>query len=252
MDLAGLKQVGLTDGEVRIYEALLRKGEMTKTNLAKESEVSPSNIYDITNRLLEKGIISKVEKNRVAHFSAVNPRHLLDFIEEKKNELVKEKKIVMDMLPSLITNFNKTEEKVNVEVFNGWGGMKIVFEDLLNESKKGDINYVLGASKGKDSQQADLFFNKYSRLRADKGIVTQIIFNEELKKDKERMNFFYKSKLYKIRFMQQVTPSEIMIYQNKTCIIILSEEPIVIRVTSKEVQESFKQYFEIMWKISKK
>ena len=47
--------------------------------------------------------------------------------------------------------------------------------------------------------------------------------------------------------MRQSTPAEIMMYKNKTCILILTKEPLVIRISSEEVKESFKQYFDIMW-----
>ena len=65
MELSELRKIGLTEGEIRVYEALLNLGECTKTSLVKEAGIAPSNIYDITNRLIEKGIVSKVIKNGV-------------------------------------------------------------------------------------------------------------------------------------------------------------------------------------------
>ena len=251
MALTELKKIGLTEGEIKVYEALLDIGECTKTRLAKKSGISPSNIYDVTNRLVEKGIISKVEKNGIAHFSAANPRHILDFIEQKQNEVDKEKEIAAAILPTLLLKFGETKEKVNVEVFQGWNGMKTVFEDLVDECNAGEQCFVFGASKGESSEQADRFFVKHSKLRETKGIITSIIFNEELRKRQERIEFFVKSKKYMIRFLEQSTPAEIMLYKNKACILILTKEPLAIRVTSKEVAESFKQYFEIMWEKAK-
>lgn len=251
-NLNQLKEIGLTDGEIKVYEALLDLGECTKTALAKRSGVAPSNIYDITNRLLEKGIISKVDKNGIAHFSPANPNHILHFLEQKKQVIEQEEQAVSSILPLLLSRFNKTKEKVNVEVFQGWSGLKTIFEDLLEECNKGDENYVFGANKGENSEQADNFFLKYSKAREERGIMTYIIFNNELKERKERIKFFQKSKKYNIKFMQQTTPSEIMLYKNKTCIMILTNEPLVIRITSKEVADSFKQYFDVMWKIAKK
>ncbi|MFH1276065.1 MAG: helix-turn-helix domain-containing protein [Candidatus Woesearchaeota archaeon] len=248
MELSELRRIGLTDGEIKVYQALLELGESTKTALAKKSGIAPSNIYDVTNRLVEKGIISKVEKNGIAHFSPANPKKILDFLDQKENEMKKERDFVNSILPSLLLKFSDVKEKTNVEVFSGWNGMKTIFEDLISECNKGDQNYVFGASRGDSDEQADRFFVKYSGLREKKGIITNIIFNKELKKRKTRISFFLKSKKYNIRFLSQVTPAEIMLYKNKTCIIILTKEPLVIRVTSMEVMKSFKQYFDIMWK----
>ena len=248
MDLKDLRKIGLTEGEIKVYEALLSLGECTKTALAKKSGISPSNIYDVTNRLIEKGIVSKVEKNGVSHFSSANPKHILDFLEQKQKDIEKEKEFVNQILPSLLLRFKETEEKINVEVFQGWNGMKTIFEDMINECSRGDECSVFGASKGEGEKQADIFFLKYSKLRAEKGIITKIIFNEELKQRKDRIDFFLQSKQYQIRFLEQTTPAEIMVYRNKSCVIILTKDPLVIRISSKEVTNSFRQYFDIMWK----
>lgn len=252
MNLQQLRDIGLTEGEIKVYEALLELGECTKTNLAKKSGVAPSNIYDITNRLIEKGIISKVEKNGISHFSPANPKRILDFLDQKKIEVEREKDVLTALLPSLLAKFDKKESPIKVEVFQNWSGLKTVFEDLLDECSKEDMNFVFGASKGDNPEIADNFFLKYNIKREKKGIKTNIILNNELKERKDRISFFIKSKNYKIKFLQQTTPSEIMIYKDKTCIIILTKEPIVIRITSKEVSNSFKQYFDLMWKIAKK
>jgi len=251
MKLSELHRIGLTEGEIKVYEALLELGECTKTALAKASGIAPSNIYDVTNRLLEKGVISKVEKDGVAHFSAANPRRILDFLEEKHKEIEKEKTVAQSLLPRLLAEFAKAKEKVNVEVFQSWKGMATIFKDLLEECKPGEENLIFGASRGEESEQADRFFVKYSRLREQKGIITRIIFNEELRKRKQRIEFFLKSKKYKVSFLPQVTPAEIMLYKNRTCILILVGEPIAIRITSQEVANSFKQYFALLWKEAK-
>jgi predicted DNA-binding transcriptional regulator len=247
MQLQELRKIGLTEGEIKVYQALLELGECTKTTLAKTSGISPSNIYDVTNRLVEKGIISKVEKNGVAHFSPANPRHLLDFLDQKEKEIDNERDFVNSMLPTLLMKFGELKEKVNVEVFQGWNGLKTVFDDLIGECDKGDKSFVFGASRGESDKQADRFFVKYSKMRERKGIITNIIFNKELKKRKSRIEFFEKSKKYNIRFLDQSTPAEIMLYKNVSCIIILTKEPLVIRITGKEVVDSFMQYFNVMW-----
>jgi sugar-specific transcriptional regulator TrmB len=251
MEFAELRRIGLTEGEIKIYDALLELGECTKTALAKRSGIAPSNIYDVTNRLVEKGIVSRVEKNGVAHFSAANPRHILDYIDEKEKEIGKERDFVNSILPTLLMKFSEKREKVAVEVFQGWNGMKTVFEDLIAECGEGDACHVFGASKGESDEQADRFFVKYSKLRESKGIVTNIIFNEELRERHDRIDFFLKSSKYNVRFFQQSTPAEIMLYKDVSCIIILTKEPLVIRVSGKEVAESFRQYFDVMWGIAK-
>ena len=73
MNIQDLSKIGLTEGEIKIYDALLELGETTRTRLAKKSGISPSKIYDVINRLVEKGIVSVVKKQGVLHFSAASP-----------------------------------------------------------------------------------------------------------------------------------------------------------------------------------
>ena len=214
MELSELRKIGLTEGEIKVYEALLNLGECTKTSLVKEAGIAPSNIYDITNRLIEKGIVSKVLKNGIAHFSPANPRHMLDFLDLKEKEIEKERDLVTEILPTLLAKFKDSREKVNIEVFQGWNGLKTIFEELLEVCKEGEENYVFGASRGESDKKADIFFLKYSRMREKQGIITKIIFNQDMRERKERLNFFLRSKIYDVKFLNQTTPTEIMIYKN--------------------------------------
>lgn len=251
MEFHDLQKIGLTKGEIKVYKALLKLGECTKTSLAKESGVSPSNIYDITNRLLEKGMISRVEKNGISNFSPANPKHILDYLEEKKKEIDKEKDYVDSILPLLLSKFNNSEEKVNVEVFNGWNGMKTVFDDLVSTLKKGDENMVFGASQGKNSKQADIFFSQYYKKVDEKGYKTKVIFNEEVRKNRERTDYFIKSKIHEIRFLNNDTFTELNFYKDTVLIIMLLENPLVIRIKNKEAADSFRKFFNVLWKQAK-
>ena len=186
MDLKDLEKIGLTEGERKVYQALISLGECTKTALVRESKIPPSNLYDITNRLIQKGLISKVDKNGVAHFSPASPNRILDFLKNKKEEINKEESLVKALLPTLLAQFKDQKKGVGVEVFVGWQGFKTVFEDLLEECGKDDQNYIFGASVGADESKSDQFFLKYSKMREKKDIKTNIIFNRMSKERPHR------------------------------------------------------------------
>lgn len=251
MEISGLKEIGLTSGEIKIYKALLEIGETTRTELSKRSGISPSKIYDVANRLLEKGIISTVKKNRILHFSAANPEKLKDFIDSKEESIRKEKELVNSMMSDLLLEYNKTQDKTDVEVFYGWEGMKTIYKDIVNALSRDDENLIFGASQGRNSKQADIFFSQYYKKADKKGYKIKIIFNEEVKKNKERINYFVKSKIHKIKFLHNNTFTELNLYKDTVLIIMLLENPLVIRIRNKEASDSFRKFFESMWKIAK-
>ena len=121
---------------------------------------------------------------------------------------------------------------------------------LRDTLKKGDINYVFGASKGEDEERVRLFFNRHISFLAQKGIKQKIIFNEEAKRNIQE--YFQHKKLFQVRSMKNTTPSEINIWADNVMVVILRKNPTVILIKDKKVADSFRQYFENMWKIAKK
>lgn len=246
MDLADLKRIGLTEGEIKVYDALLELGETTRTELAKKSGISPSKIYDVANRLLEKGVISSVEKNGVLHFSAADPERLRAFIEQKEAELQKERAVVDAILPQLLLKYGKTKGEADVEVFYGWDGLKTAFDDIVKSLGPGEENLIFGASSGHDSAQADIFFSQYYEKKQKKGFGTRIIFNEELRKNKVRTAMFQELPNV-MRFLHQDTFTEINTYKDTVLFIMLFKKPIVVRIRSAEAADSFRKFFETLW-----
>lgn len=251
MNIRDLTKIGLTVGEIKIYDALLELGETTRTELAKKSGISPSKIYDVVNRLMEKGIVSTVKKQGVLHFSAASPDRLKDFLKKKEEEIKSEKLIVDALLPSLLARYMEKEEETDVEVFYGWEGMRTVYFDIAKSLKKGDKNYIFGASLGLDPLQADIFFSKYYEAVKKKGYTINIIFNENMRGYQDRIKYYVASKKHKIKYLYQDTFTELNFYKDTVLFVMLLKKPIIIRVKSKEAADSFRKFFATMWKQAK-
>ncbi|MBS3140998.1 helix-turn-helix domain-containing protein [Candidatus Woesearchaeota archaeon] len=245
-----LEEIGLTKSEIKVYLALLEIGSSSKGPLVKKANITSSKIYEVTDKLIEKGLVSYIIKNNVKYFSAAPPSRIKDYIEEKREKIEQQEKSFETLLPSLQNKFNFLKEETNAEIFQGWKGMHTVFQDILNTLNKGDTDYVLGANQGLNPEKTRRFFDVYIAKTYQKGIKIKVIFNENSR------DYYKKSKAKKAhieaRFLQQTTPSEINIYNNKVAILIFSETPLAILINSKKIAASFKQYFDIMWSLSVK
>lgn len=251
MNLTSLQRLGFTEGEIKVYSALLDTGETTRTELAKKSGISPSKVYDVANRLIEKGIVSSVKKNGIMHFSAASPERLKDFIQHKEESVQEERKLVDEIMPLLISKYTMHEERTDIEVFYGWDGMRTVYNDIVKTLSKGDINYVFGASLGQDIRQADIFYSQYIRRAKKKGYKIRIIFNENVRSHAKRASF-YASSPYEARYLYQDTFTEINFYKNTVLFIMLLKKPVIIRVKNKEASDSFRKFFDTMWSQAKR
>lgn len=250
METEIFEKIGLTNSEAKVYLALIELGSTSKGPLVKKSRIASSKVYEIMDKLIDKGLASYVLKNKVKYFKAASPRRIKDYLEEKKKEIDKQEESFEKILPFLEKKHLFLKEEIDAEIFKGWRGLETVFEDMINTLNKGEIDYVFGASKGFDTIKTRRFYDKYQIITYKKGIKIKAIFNEDSRE------YFRKSKTIKkhidARFLNQSTPTEINIYNNKVLIIILSEIPIVIMIKGKGVASSFKQYFDTMWKIAKK
>ena len=65
MEITKLKKIGLTQGEIKVYLALIKHGAQTKSHLAIKADVSSSKVYEIAERLIKKGLVSSFTKNKI-------------------------------------------------------------------------------------------------------------------------------------------------------------------------------------------
>ncbi len=245
MDNKILREIGLTDNEISVYKSLLQLGSTTAGPLTKKAGIHRSRVYEALNRLIDQGLVShKTQANR-KYFQAQNPEVLLDFLDEKKQEL-------KSIMPDLLLLQQSVPEKQEANVFEGYKGLKSIFENAINQLKKGDEILVFGARSGQDinSETWNAFFNNFNKRRIEKGIKYKIIFNSDLRKS-EVVKEFSKSKLTQVKFISQKTPAGINIHGDNVAIIVWKKKPYAFLITSKEVSESFKEYFRVLWKLAK-
>ena len=250
METKYLERIGLTNSEAKVYLALLELGSTSKGDIVKEAAIASSKIYEVLDKLIDKGLASVVLKNGIKYFKASSPQKIKDLLEQKRKEILDEEKMLETILPTLENKHLLLNKENDAEIFRGWKGLDTVFQDILCTLKKGDTDYVFGASAGQDPKRARWFYDKYQLLMFKKGIRIKAIFNEEARE------YFKKSKAIKnhldTRFLQQSTPTEINIYGDKVLIIVLSKVPMAIMLRGKEIASSFRQYFDVMWLAAKK
>jgi sugar-specific transcriptional regulator TrmB len=228
-----LEQLGLTKTETKIYLALLEQGSSLAGAISRKSGIHRRSVYDAIERLIEKGLVSYIVTNNRKYFEAVNPRRLLQLVHEKEDS-------VNDILPQLELKYNLAKEKQETLFYKGKQGLKTIFEDQLNSKEI----LIFGASKNA-SEILKYYFPHYNKRRVKKTIKTKIIFTE-------KQNI--KIPLSEIKYLpkEYTSPTAINIYEDKVAIILWAENPFAIVIKNKEISESYKKYFQLLWNISKK
>ena len=247
MDLTILKELGLTEGEIKTYLALLKIGQNSTGPIAKESQVSRSKLYSILDKLEKKGMVSHVEKNGVIYFQAAEPTKINDYILKKQQSLNKLETDFQTFLPKLELYAKQTKKEQNVSIYQGLKGITTVHEHTYLKLKKGETYYYLGIPKNQP-QIHHLFWKRDHKRREEEGINCQLLFNTDAPKKILKNRNSYKGCDARYMPTDIKTPSYFLIYKDTVAITVPSENPIAIEITSQEIADAFKAYFDAFWK----
>lgn len=251
MDAKSLEGLGLTEGEAKVYLALLELGLTTTGALVKKSDVSASKVYVILDRLAKKGLVGHVIKGGVRYFQAAEPKRIVDYLTEQERELAKKKQDVLGLLPQLVLKQKLGAEKRQAEIYEGTKGATNLFKSMIDELKRGDEYYVIGAGYGSEEIRGlRAFFTKYHAERAKRGIKVYLLANSSIKETLVPTAY----KKGEVRFLPEelITNVQITIYKDKSCIILWSKDPIAFLIHNAEIAASFKNYFGFLWKRAQK
>src|SRR3989344_1554284 len=123
-----LQQSGLSEGESRVYLALLKLGSSPVNKIKEETKLHRTTIYDFIEKLLNKGLVNYVIRNSVKYYKATHPNKLSEFLKEKEHHLTA-------ILPSLIKLQEFQKEDILIEVYKGIEGVKTILNEILRHGK---------------------------------------------------------------------------------------------------------------------
>ena len=130
MELELLKKIGFTDGEIKVYDALLKLGKSSTGEIMKKSNISSSKVYLILDKLIKKGLVSFILEHNIKIFQATNPKLILSYIESKREELEDTKKQIQSVIPKIISHMKKEEEE-SEQVYKGFKGIAVPYNRIL-------------------------------------------------------------------------------------------------------------------------
>src|SRR3989338_6514101 len=119
MDTSSLREAGLTEGEVKVYLALLELGSSTTGPIIEKSHIARSIIYQILEKLMQKGLVSQVIKEKTKYFQAAEPNKILEYIDERREKFEETKKVIENLLPELELK-QKLAMKSEVAIYFGY------------------------------------------------------------------------------------------------------------------------------------
>ncbi len=246
-----LEALGLTNGEARVYYTLSQIGASTVGPISDNSKVHRSIIYQILEKLIEKGLVSFIIEGDTKKYQAASPKAILQFLENEKSELDKKKKEAMEIIPSIL-QMQASGKKSIATVYSGFQGLLNATFKIVDTLKEGEEYYMVNIP-AKQPEYHHANWEKFQILREQKKIIAKQLYNPEVDDQtlKERNSHKYiDARRMSIDFKSP--PTYYFVYKDVT-VIALSQgtEPIAVEIVNREIAEGFRAYCDWLWKHSK-
>lgn len=235
-----LQEFGFSPSESKVYLCLLENGASYPNKISAATGINRTNVYGAVERLAKKGVISYVVKNKVKWYEAKS----LDVIEA----LIREKTYALnDARKSISTYKSKLKgirkRPLEATIFTGKKGLRILFEEMLDKRKP---IYVI-ASKLQIKEIFGPYHKLWHKERIKRKIMQYTILPEKYEKlipERE----YHKCKFINPKF---TSPTATWLYGDICLLIQWKKEPVAVRLQDKEIVQSHKNYFSMLWKAAK-
>lgn len=234
-----LIKLGFSENESKIYLELLKNKDSQAGILSKKTGINRRTTYDSLQRLIEKGYVGfNISANKKV-FYAMNPDVIISNIDEMKDEAAR-------LLPKLIELNREMQQENTVVIYKTRKGIRNILK-LILKSKE----YV---SFGSSDQFPRLMKYDYELFQYQKNklrIRTRTILGEDVR----GMNILKTAKPateFKFLHAKLAGPTSTFIFSNKVAIIIWEEPLFAVLIESKTVYDSYREYFEELWKTAQR
>jgi HTH-type transcriptional regulator, sugar sensing transcriptional regulator len=245
-----LQELGLTEGEAKVYLALTTLGDSTVGPIVKKSSVSYSNIYEILDRLLDKGLVSFIIKEKTKHFHAVEPTRLTEYLDKQQETLNHRKQVLQKVAPSLEGLRKQTTTPHDAEIFLGEKGLLTAYELMVKDVAPKTTGRYFWVHEPTYDEAAVALYNKSYEIYKAAHVSWRGISDEAGRQSALTTNA---PTFIQVRHTTFPLPGAIDIIGDKILIVSWKlNKPVGVLIRSQEVANNFNKYFDAMWEMAKK
>ncbi len=239
-----LQSVGLDDKQSQLYVAGLQLGTAPASDYAKATGLNRITSYNLLEEMVHRGYFTVVRKVRAKWYAPVSPEYVA--LEARKNVQALER-----ALPELRSLQSAKYRKPHVRFFEGWEGVRHVYEDTLTAETE-LLNFA-------NSAVVRQFWPNYDEEYVSERVKTGIRLRGIAPDDAagRKVHGEDEEKLREIRLVPAADfdfRNEINIYDHKVAICSFDsglkgdKDMFGVIIESKEVAETQRQIFEMAWR----
>ncbi|MBI5391201.1 hypothetical protein HZB02_06955 [Candidatus Woesearchaeota archaeon] len=187
---------------------------------------------------MEKGVVSSIQIKNKKNYQAADPRRLEEVATQRLENLQK-------IIPQLIQYQNFVTEEIKVELHKGKHVYKTLLNDIIVTLKRNDEVLVYGID-----DDILLRLDKYTPSNLNLYLAKAVKLNIHEKVIAKQGNTVLKeAKTTTYRFLPKdvIGNAAFEVYGNKVAILLWGSPNHLILITDKEVADSYRNQFKILW-----
>ncbi len=245
--VSALSDFGLSDVEIAVYQTLLALGARPASVVAQRSGLKRAHTYNVLQALMQRGIVQEYIKGSVKHFTCSPPQTLVSMMDRREQELAEQRENLEKVLPQLERLQSPVASQPKVRFFQGFEGIKEVYEDMLrypNEIIYGatDIAYSWTFTKGEGQE----WIRRFIKRRAEQNIWWYGIMNRS-KETLEALTVRPWLKR-KVKLVDNLNlPVEFQVYATKVAITSTHGEMLAILIENVHIADTMKSVHQAIW-----
>ena len=244
-----LQELGLAKNEARIYETLVKEGELPVGRISNISGIHRRNVYDSLNRLIEKGLVFEILDSKENNYQAVDPGKLMEMVKEKEELLV-------GILPELEKLYKSVPHREAAYIYRGVEGYKNYMRDML---KVGKDCYTIGAKGAWMDKELRNFSMQCIKEAEKKKIKFHLLVDHEVKKENHEI-LETLGKKHNYRFLPKGYSSSCTMDIFGDRIVLLSgvdlgnfdKDVSFTVIINQQIADAFRVWFKLLWNSSEK
>lgn len=246
-----LEKLGLNEKEIKIYLTSLSLGQAPASVLWQKHNIVRSTANYTCQSLVDKWLMSVIQKGNTFLFSPENPQKLLSMV-NKEYDIVEKKfhdtRMIMDDLQSLM---NPARKLPKVKYFTGVDGVIDLIEDVFTEENV--IYWALELTEDMHPDITRYVNNEYIPKRKNSWVKSKMLFNNTHRTKK------YQSLDEQMNRISLLTPQNdfpfescLHIYWNKVAIYSYNKDDLTgILIENKYVKKMFFSIYKMAWNFAK-
>ena len=239
MNIDFLIEVGFSKLQAKIYLYLIKYGQSTPTEIAKNIKENRTTVYSAIEKLEKLNIISRKDRGKISAFVPNHPSVLESIAEKRLRFVARQAKNLESNLPSLINYYHEHQNQPGVKTFYGEEGVQMIWDKVLATKKP---YYFIRSHFDKLTNHEAL--REFKKARMEAGIESEDITPSEFTKNTNKDT---KKWLLKQRTLlppgEYDSPIEIDIFGDNVAFINFNKDGMSTLIESPEIADAMRQFF---------